>query len=336
MDSVSQLVLGAACGEAVLGRKIGNKALLWGAVGGTIPDLDVILSPFFGPVDALFVHRGFSHSLLFPVLLAPLLGVLFVKIFKSLEVSWKEWASLFFWSIITHPLLDALTGYGTGLFEPFHEHRVDISCIFIVDPLYTIPFLLCIIGVIRAGREWKKRAQWNKIGLIMSTGYLAITFLSQQAMQAGLRKELMGKGHSIQKMMTIPTPFNCILWATVADAGPGYYVGYRSWLDSGPTHFQYFPKNDSLIDAFRDQKDIRNLIRFSKGYYTITIKDERMYFNDIRFAQMAGWVDPQADFVFSFEIVRKPDGFAEVRKGEWRSSRMSGLGSLWSRILGKS
>ena len=42
MDSVTQIVLGAAVGQAVLGSKVGNKALLYGAVAGTIPDLDVI------------------------------------------------------------------------------------------------------------------------------------------------------------------------------------------------------------------------------------------------------------------------------------------------------
>jgi len=47
MDSLTQIVLGAACGEIALGKKIGNKALLFGAIGGTIPDLDVILGYVF-------------------------------------------------------------------------------------------------------------------------------------------------------------------------------------------------------------------------------------------------------------------------------------------------
>ena len=43
MDSLTQIVLGAAVGEAVAGRKLGAKAALWGAIGGTLPDLDVFL-----------------------------------------------------------------------------------------------------------------------------------------------------------------------------------------------------------------------------------------------------------------------------------------------------
>jgi len=68
MDSVSQIALGAAMGELVLGRKLGNKAMLWGAIGGTIPDLDIITSPFMSEIDSLIFHRGISHSISFAIL----------------------------------------------------------------------------------------------------------------------------------------------------------------------------------------------------------------------------------------------------------------------------
>ena len=71
MDSITQIVLGAAVGEAVLGKKVGNKAMLWGAIAGTIPDLDVIVGKFFQPITALEMHRGFSHSIIFALLFSP-------------------------------------------------------------------------------------------------------------------------------------------------------------------------------------------------------------------------------------------------------------------------
>ena len=63
MDSLTQLTFGAACGEAVLGKKVGRKALLWGAVLGTIPDLDVFI-PLGGPVNDFVYHRGFSFCII--------------------------------------------------------------------------------------------------------------------------------------------------------------------------------------------------------------------------------------------------------------------------------
>lgn len=71
MDSVTHVVLGAALGEVVLGKKIGKQAMLWGAVAGSLPDLDIVVAPFhfdvlkFGvlTLDADASHTAFSFSL---------------------------------------------------------------------------------------------------------------------------------------------------------------------------------------------------------------------------------------------------------------------------------
>jgi len=83
MDSVSQIVLGAAVGEAVLGRRLGNKAMFWGAVGGTIPDLDIITKPIMTEVQSLAFHRGISHSFFFAVVVGALFGGLIYKLYQS-------------------------------------------------------------------------------------------------------------------------------------------------------------------------------------------------------------------------------------------------------------
>lgn len=94
MDSLTQIILGAAVGEAVLGKKIGNKAMLYGAIAGTIPDLDVLTSFFTDTVSALEIHRGFTHSIFFSVLFAPVFAYIVTRFeaYKNL----KDWAWLFF------------------------------------------------------------------------------------------------------------------------------------------------------------------------------------------------------------------------------------------------
>ncbi len=69
MDSLTQIMLSAPCGEAVLGKKIDNKALLFGVIGGTIPDLDVLVGNLAhdNEIDAMLFHRGFMYSILFSV-----------------------------------------------------------------------------------------------------------------------------------------------------------------------------------------------------------------------------------------------------------------------------
>jgi inner membrane protein len=74
MDSLTQIILGAAVGELALGRKIGNRAMIWGGIGGTIPDLDVIANSFMDSIDALAFHRGITHSIFFSVVAPVVFG----------------------------------------------------------------------------------------------------------------------------------------------------------------------------------------------------------------------------------------------------------------------
>ena len=129
MDSLTQIVLGAAVGEATLGKKVGNKAMFWGAVAGTIPDLDVIANFFVDNVTANELHRGFSHSILFSILMAPIFGWIIAKLYKNKEADWKDWSKLMFWGLFTHPILDAFTTWGTQLFWPF-DYKVAFNNIF--------------------------------------------------------------------------------------------------------------------------------------------------------------------------------------------------------------
>ena len=146
MDSLTQIVLGASVGEAVLGKKVGNRAMLWGAVAGTIPDLDVLSRNFVDTVTAVEWHRGFSHSIVFSLLFAPIFGWLVWKLYKRKRATWRDWSWLFFWGLFTHPILDAFTTWGTQLFWPLNT-RLAFQNIFVIDPLYTLPFLFFLILV---------------------------------------------------------------------------------------------------------------------------------------------------------------------------------------------
>ena len=181
MDSLTQIILGAACGEIALGKKIGNKALLFGAIGGTIPDLDVIFGHIFfsNSIDQLAFHRGFMHSILFAVLSPFLFGWITHKLYdtgkRKNTTTLKGWIWLYFLSILTHPILDSFTPYGTQLFLPFSDYRVAFNNISVADPLYTLPFLACVITVMFFKRNTKKRTKWNLLGIYISSAYMLFT-----------------------------------------------------------------------------------------------------------------------------------------------------------------
>lgn len=90
MDSITQIVLGAAVGEICLGKKLGNRAMVWGAIAGTIPDLDVISSLWNTPTDNLRSHRGISHSIFFAVFFSALIATYTNYIYAN-NIQMKKW-----------------------------------------------------------------------------------------------------------------------------------------------------------------------------------------------------------------------------------------------------
>jgi inner membrane protein len=233
MDSLTQIVLGAACGEAVLGKKIGNKALLFGAIGGTIPDLDVFFGRLFysNEIDVMLFHRGFMHSILFTIIGAFVFGWLFYKVYNKGKrrkdtTKQMDWYWLFFLSLFTHPILDSFTPYGTQLFAPFSNYRVAINNISVVDPFYTIPFLICMIVLMFIKRQKVKRRLWLKFGLGISTAYLLFTLINKVYITSVYKKSLQAKAISYLLFQTQPSVLNNVLWYGVAETDTDYKVGF--------------------------------------------------------------------------------------------------------------
>lgn len=172
MDSISQAALGAAIGEAVLGKKTGNKGAVLGAIIATIPDLDVAFYLFFNKFEMLSIHRGFSHSILFSLPGAFLIAYILQRIKWTKKVSYfRRW--IFSWlALFTHILLDTFTAYGTQLFLPFSNKRVGFDSINVVDPVYTVPLLIGLICSLFIFKNKPFRAVYNHIGIAVSTLYL--------------------------------------------------------------------------------------------------------------------------------------------------------------------
>ncbi|MFL1896591.1 metal-dependent hydrolase [Aquimarina sp. 2-A2] len=301
MDSLTQIVLGAAVGELALGKKMGNKAILWGAIAGTIPDLDVMTKWFFDPVRANELHRGFSHSIFFSLLAAPLFGWLLSKIYKKSEAGWRDWTLLMFLGLFTHPLLDAFTTWGTQLFWP-SPYKVSFKSIFVIDPLYTLPFLLCVVLAMRLKRENPKRRSYAKIGLIISSSYLLLTLILKGYTYTKFEASLIAQNIEYIDIQTKPTPFNSVLWTANVETADAYRIGYYSIFDKSPTiQFSTIPKNHELLGAIAEDPLIERLIRLTEGWYTIDQQEDTLLFNDLRFGQL-DFEDPKSPFVFSYEL----------------------------------
>lgn len=336
MDSLTHIILGAAIGEAVLGKKIGRKAMLWGAVADTIPDFDVFASPCVTDAQQLMVHRGVTHSIFFTVLMALFLGWLFSKWQATDGVGWKGWAWLFFWGMFSHIVIDAMTCYGTGWFEPFSDYRVSFNNIFVADPFYTTPLLVCLIIALIAKNGTPQRIKWNKAGLIISSIYLVFTLFNKNHVHHHMEDSLKEQNIVTSDVVTTPTPLNNFLWMAYAADTSGYWFGYYSVFDKpGDVAYYHVNRNESLLGDFQGDESLQLLKQFSKNHYCITKENDNIYFNDIRFGQIGGWDTPTDKFVFSFKLKKDADNSMALNRTKFAGSYKEAIASLINRIKGK-
>lgn len=397
MDSLSQIVLGAAVGEAVLGKKIGNRAMMWGAIAGTIPDLDVVSNLWLSEIEGLAAHRGISHSIFFsiigafvigyavhwmygskyhktlaigsrsalflllgggliylstisspviPLLLAVVvfaLGYLFIKRryvshpMDSPNASLKDWVLLFFLGLFTHPILDCFTVYGTQLFAPFSNVRVAWSSISVADPLYTIPFLVCLIVASFMVKNSRKRRIVNWVGIIWSCSYLLFTVVNKQYVTKIFKSSFEQQGIQYEKLLAAPTILNNVLWHGVAKTDSTVVFGKYSWFDSDKNISTYtLPIGEELISEYQDDNTITTLKWFSDGFYHILERGDTIQFNDMRYGRFIDGVDSPRNFIFNFPMKRTSNGLellnAQGGPPEGEESKM--FKPLWDRIRG--
>jgi len=332
MDSLTQIVLGASVGEAVLGKKVGNKAMLYGAIAGTIPDLDTFASYFVDPVNAIEFHRGFTHSIFFAVAFAPIFGWLISKVERKSLANWKDWSRLMFWGFFTHPLLDSFTTWGTQLFWPL-DLRLAFKAIFVIDPLYTLPFLIFLVLAMRSKTGTEKRKHYNKLGLLVSSGYLLLCLglkgLAYQNFKAALEDQQI----AYLQLETKPSPFNSILWTANVEVEDAYLIGDFSFFDSKPIQFESYPKDHHLLGRLGSSDKIQRLIDISNGWFIMTEKEGALFFNDLRF----GVLDANAKrptFVFSYHVMQENGEIVIKEVDRKPADAKKLLFDLGNRILG--
>jgi inner membrane protein len=304
MDSLTQITLGAAVGEACLGKKMGNKGALWGAVFGVVPDLDVLVSPFVSNVQELIIHRGITHSLFFCIIAAPVFGWFMYRYYQDEPVSWRRWSLMVFLTIITHIFIDACTSYGTQIFQPFTNYSVSFSTIFIIDPFYTVPLLLGVGTALflkrsSAGRRWA-----NYIGLGLSSAYMLAGFFIKAHVNNVFEQNFERQQLSVERYMTTPMPFSEFLWVAYARSGDQIYAGLYSIFDEDrDVVFRQVDMNVDLVEPYKDQLPMQRILWFSHGYYAAEEKNGEVFIYDLRFGRGDLWMgsDP-APFVWTYVL----------------------------------
>jgi inner membrane protein len=268
MDSITQGVLGAALGEAILGKKMGNKGALVGALLATIPDLDVFLYLYYDKLEMLSIHRGFSHSILFSILGAIALAFIMsrLKWFKPIRFNTLL---LFAWlCLFTHILLDAFTAYGTQLLLPFSARRLGFDSINVVDSVYTVPLIIGLVLSLWLYKSKPNRAKFNGYGLLISSLYLIFTLVHKEQVQDKISDRMALENIEYISMLTMPVGVANMNWYGVAKGKDSLYMVQYSILSDMDNPIESFPIHEEYLDLI-DQNIANKMRWFAKGFYTV-------------------------------------------------------------------
>ena len=324
MDSLSQAVLGASVAGVCAPSDHRGKAMLLGAALGTLPDLDVLID-FGGAVENFTYHRGFSHSLF---VLAPLSVIIWACLrrwwtpFQDEPLRWLAAVSL---ALLTHPLLDAHTAYGTQLFWPLSMPPTSWATLFIIDPLYTLP-LVVGVGVAALRRQVGGKAL--HIGLIVSTLYIGWSWVAQTVVSRHVETALTSMQVQDAQVFVTPTPFNTLLWRVVVIDDENYLEGLDSLLiDEGTIRFTRHSLGRDMLEESADIWAVERLRWFARGFVKASIDDDRLVISDLRMGQ-------EPIYIFSHVVAERGNPHWEEISAELVPVSLDDreLTDIWDRI----
>jgi inner membrane protein len=301
--------------------------MVWGAILGTLPDLDVLI-PLDGPVEDFVYHRGFSHSLFLLALISPLIAWLITRIHKDSRDHFREWWLLVFLVLEIGVLLDLLTVYGTQVLWPFDTTPRAWPVLFIVDPLFTLPIVVGVSAAWFLSRKHSLGHRLNVAGLVVAIVYLGWAFGVRELVDHSVRQRLETQGVRYERLISTPAPFNTLLWRFVGMDGERYFETYRSVFDGdAPLVVDHYPRNRDLLVGLEEHPPVAKLRWFTRGWYAALLVGDKIAMSDLRMGS-------EPTYVFSFIVARATGSGPIPMRDVQRDAEIdfSQLRWVWGRI----
>jgi inner membrane protein len=263
---------GAAAGEMLLGKRIGNQALAWGAGIAFAPCLlEGMAGAFLSNSADLVCHAALAHSLWSAALVAALLPKWLAPEWKKARVSRQRlawfaglaWAMPALWKCLGTP--------GAQLCWPVPCPRLALG---LVDPGDAVPGILlaCALAsllLLRTKKQQPKRRRrwWWGVGL--AGGYLALMATTKWIAGAGFRADLARRGVVPTGQCTCPTAWNPLLWRGLARCGDEIWLGERSVWEwpSTPVRWIAVPSGAETGQASANLREFARIDAVTAGWW---------------------------------------------------------------------
>lgn len=319
MDPFSQAALGAVVGQAAGHARLGYRAAAVGALAGALPDIDVVFAVGGDYFDQLVMHRGITHSLFFVPVAGPLLGA---------AAWWVEgrhgtvgpaedpgtrrlgtWVLVTTLALLSHPLLDYLTPYGTQLLLPFSDARFAVNAMPIIDPVYT---LILASGLLLAGRWWRAHARRVAVTtLAVSCAYLAYGEVLNNAAEREAARQLQAAGIAHDRVTAFPTILQLHYRRVVARSADHDRVGFLSLWQPCPIEWSQaprIPRTTPAVQSFLASREGRIFDWFTMGWARYRLAHNadggRLHATDLRY----GFTENPDHSIFNARVALTPRG----------------------------
>ena len=303
MEWITQAALGALIGELMMGKRLGKRALAWGALFGILPGLDVLLFPLLDTARELAWHRGPSHSLIVMALGSWGLSRVLPKIWKREKVTQAEAGVLVAAVWGSHLLVDCFTVEGAALFWPISSQQLSFNLLHPSDFLIAFPLVAAAVGLVvlpestlkktrsKKAASPSKRGNLCRWGLGLSAGYVALAVGFKWVASAGFDADLARRGTKFERRTESPTPYNILLWRSVVDRGNEFWVGYRSVFEfhSTPVRWTIYPKGNEALAGVADLRETKTLTRFTGGWWISRPHAKGAWLGDLRLPETRTW-----------------------------------------------
>lgn len=237
------------------------------------------------------------------------------------------WAILL--CLLAHPLIDAFTVYGTQLFWPLPMRPIMWSSLFIIDPVFTLPWLVaCVVAWFARERVLAQRAL--VAGIALGVAYVGWSLVAKTLVERAADRSLAAMGLGEAPRFSVPMPLNTLLWRVVAMVPGGHVEGERSLIaDTGAMAFRAYPSDDAALAQSRGLPAVERLTWFDHGFQKAEVRDGTLLLSDLRMGS-------EPDYSFRFAVAREtPHGWRALHPPQqmhWPWEARRELSQVWQRI----
>ena len=174
------------------------------------------------------------------------------------------------------------------------------------------------------------------IGLIVPSLYLLYATGNKWFIEKQTKKLLTAQQIPFKKILTTPAPMQTWLWYVAAETDSGFYSSYRSVFDAAPEKIPvaFDAKNNPLQSIVTDKEELKNMMEFSQGFYTLQQINDTILINDLRFGKIIGWYNIKERFAFYFYLQPDADNTLAVQRGRFAKWDEAVLEEFIKRIKG--